>query len=305
MKIIRPSEEIVNEYLNKWDSLENYVLQESSLTKLFSETYPLNNDMDEVLIKVCSLNDFYSTNIFSPFKVAKHIVSLKIDSRLENNDLELVNDIAKVKVNDKKEINFYSFATKYCSHHKPTIYPIYDSFVDKLLMHYKKSDKFSTFRNSDLRNYSTYKEILIDFQNFYALENFNLKEIDKYLWQAGKDYFPVNYKTNKQIEISNSWNGYCPESLFKGKKIKMRLNHWDFYESEETGLQICVLDGFFAVILNFRGEGKFRETISYGHEIAKDQFLCPQNMDHFPFNDPPTIFNKSEEIKIYIENIKK
>lgn len=107
------------------------------------------------------------------------------------------------------------------------------------------------------------------------------------------------------VEISNQWNGYCPESLLKGKKIKMRLNHWDFYESEETGLQICVLDGFFAVILNFRGEGKFRSPISYGHEIAKDQFLCPQNIDRFPFNNPSTIFNESDEIKNYIENIKK
>jgi len=203
MKIIRPSEKVVKEYLDKWDDLENYVLQESSLKKLFTKTYPLNNDMDEVLIKVCSLNDFYSTNIFSPFKVAKHIVSLKIDYRLENNDLELVNDIAKVKVNDKKEINFYSFATKYCSHHKPIIYPIYDSFVDKLLMYFKKSDKFSLFANSDLKNYSRYKEILIDFQKFYSLENFNLKEIDKYLWQAGKDYFPKNYKNNKPTTIFN------------------------------------------------------------------------------------------------------
>ena len=198
MKVIKPSKDIVKEYLSKWDDLENYVLQESSLKKLFTKTYPLNNNMDEVLIKVCSLNDFYSTNIFSPFKVAKHIVSLNIDSRLNKNDLELVNDVAKVKVNDEKEINFYSFATKYCSHHKPTIYPIYDSFVDKLLMYFKRKDKFSVFINSDLKNYSQYKKILIDFQNFYSLKNFNLKEIDKYLWQAGKDYFPKNYKSKNQ-----------------------------------------------------------------------------------------------------------
>ena len=120
-----------------------------------------------------------------------------------------------------------------------------------------------------------------------------------------KDYSPVNYKDNKQVEISNNWNGYCPESLLKGKTVRMRLNNWDFYESEETGLQICVLDGFFAVILNFRGEGKFRSTKSYGHEIAKDQFLCPQNTDKFPFNDPHSVFHESKEIKKYIETIKK
>lgn len=193
MKIIKPSDIIINEYLKKWDSLETYVLQESSLKKLFSQTYPLNVEMDDVLIKVCSLNDFYNTNIFSPFIVAKHIVSLKIDDRLKNNDLELVNDIAKTKVNENKEINFYSFATKYCSHHKPKVYPIYDSFVEKLLMYFKREDKFYKFKKSDLRNYSDYRNILVEFQKFYGLEKYNLKEIDKYLWQAGKEYFPKNY----------------------------------------------------------------------------------------------------------------
>ena len=193
MKIIKPSENEIDKYLKKWDSLENYVLQESSLKKLFSVTYPLNIDMDDVLIKVCSLNDFYSTHIFSPFTVAKHIVALKIDERLKNEDLELVNDIAKIKVNGNKERNFYSFATKYCSHHKPTIYPMYDSFVEKLLMYFKKTDEFYKFKKEDLKNYTIYRSILIGFQQFYRLERYNLKEIDKYLWQAGKQYFPKRY----------------------------------------------------------------------------------------------------------------
>lgn len=193
MKIIKPSDTIINEYLKKWDSLDNYVLQESSLKKLFSQTYPLNVEMDDVLIKVCSLNDFYTTNIFSPFIVAKHIVSLKIDDRLKNNDLELVNDIAKIKVNGKKERNFYSFATKYCSHHKPKVYPIYDSFVEKLLIHFKREDKFYKFKKSDLKNYPEYRNVLVEFQKFYGLVNYNLKDIDKYLWQAGKKHFPKNY----------------------------------------------------------------------------------------------------------------
>lgn len=65
MEIVKPTEREVLKYLELWESLENYVLQESSLRKLFSKTYPLNENIDDVLIKVCSLNDFYSTNIFS------------------------------------------------------------------------------------------------------------------------------------------------------------------------------------------------------------------------------------------------
>ena len=193
MNIQTPSLSIIQKYLEKWVSLENYVLQESSLRKLFTVTYPFNNNMDDVLIKVCSLNDFYSTNIFSPFNVAKHIVSLKIDSRLKNNDLTLVNEIAKILINGEKEINFYSFATKYCSHHKPEVYPIYDSYVEKLLMYLKKEDHFSNFKKEDLKIYPKYRQILLEFQNFYGLQNYNLKEIDRYLWQAGKEYFPKKY----------------------------------------------------------------------------------------------------------------
>lgn len=149
--------------------------------------------MDNVLIKVCSLNDFYSTNIFSPFNVAKHIVELKIDDRLNNEDLKLVNEIARVKISGSKERYFYSFATKYCSHHKPTVYPIYDSYVEKLLMHLKRKDRFATFKKEELKNFPRYKEILLQFREYYNLTKFNLKEIDKYLWQAGKDYFPRKY----------------------------------------------------------------------------------------------------------------
>jgi hypothetical protein len=193
MKIERPSKKEVQKYLKLWDSLENYVSQESSLRKLFTVTYPENNDLDDVLIKVCSLNDFYNTNIFSPFTVAKHIINLKIDKKLEESNLEIVNKIADISVNGGKRINFYSFATKYCSHHKPAVYPIYDSYVEKMLMFFKRNDEFAKFIKNDLREYKRYKEILLNFQSFYDLKDFGLKQIDKYLWQAGKKYFPKKY----------------------------------------------------------------------------------------------------------------
>lgn len=194
MEIIRPSSAELSKYLIKWDSLQNYVLQESSLRKLFTQTYPKNTDMDDVLIKVCALNVFYSTNIFSPFTVAKHIVDLKIDQRLANRDLTLVNNLAVVQVNGQKTRNFYSFATKYCSHHFPDTYPIYDSFVDKMLMHYIRVDKFYKINKDGLKHYPTYHAVLLEFSRFYGLDKFTLKEVDKYLWLAGKDYFPKQYR---------------------------------------------------------------------------------------------------------------
>ncbi len=190
--IPKPCQKEVEKYLNKWDSLENYVLQESSLDKLFFKTYPKNDDINDILIKCSSLNDFYSTNIFSIFSVAKHILKLNIDKRLKEGDATLVNDIAKVKINGKDK-NFYSFATKYCSHHFPTIYPIYDYYVEKVLLYFRDKDHFLDFKKSDLKKYDLFKNILISFRNYYGLNEYNLKDIDRYLWQLGKDYFKKKY----------------------------------------------------------------------------------------------------------------
>lgn len=192
-KIKKPNPRVVQYYLKRWDSLDKYVAQESSLKKLFTKIYTKNSDLDEVLIKVCSLNDFYSTNIFDPIKVARHIVSLNIDTRLKQSNQQLVNEIALVKVGNGKNKNFYSFATKYCSHHKPEHYPIYDSFVEKMLLHFRRVDKFSNFKNEDLKQYPEFIRILHDFKSHYGLDQFTLKEIDKYLWQDGKLNFPKSY----------------------------------------------------------------------------------------------------------------
>lgn len=193
LNIIRPSVAEVEKYLKLWDSLENYKLQESSLRKLFLKIYPLNNDLDDVLIKVSSLNTFYSVNIYDVFTVAKHIIDLKIDGSLSKDDLSVVNRIAVVKMKNGKTRNFYSFATKYCSHHKPAVYPIYDSYVEKILIYFKRKDKFDNFLNQDLRSFKSFKRILMKFREYYGLEAFDLKQIDQYLWQAGKKYFLKKY----------------------------------------------------------------------------------------------------------------
>lgn len=81
-----PSSEQVEYYLRAWDELENYHLQEDALDKLFFKLCPENTDMSDILLKVAALNDFYSTNIFSVYPVAKHILSLNIDDRLKIGD---------------------------------------------------------------------------------------------------------------------------------------------------------------------------------------------------------------------------
>lgn len=106
----------------------------------------------------------------------------------------------------------------------------------------------------------------------------------------------------KEIE-SMMWDGYCPESKLKGKHVKMRHNNHDFFESEETGLQISLVPGVQAVILNFRGKGEFRQTARYGHDEETGELLSPQNRPRAPFNYPVEVFKNMEEVKSYIEKI--
>ncbi len=192
-----PSIEQVEFYLEKWDGLENYRLQEDALNKLFFELCPSNADISDVLLKASTLNNFYSTNIYSIYPVAKHICSLDIDSRLKAGDVTLVRDIQYLTISDTQK-NFYSFASKYCSHHNPLGYPIYDSFVDEILRYFRNRDSFSQFQDGDLKDYVKFKSILIDFRSFYGLDKYNLKQIDQYVWQIGKEYFPKNYGKKKQ-----------------------------------------------------------------------------------------------------------
>ena len=193
IEIPKPNKNIIKEYLVKWDNLEDhYIWQESSLDKLFHKDYKYNTDLNEILIKCSCLNDFYSTNIFLIYPVAKNIFDFKIDKRLEQGDPSLVNDIARVNISGKEK-TFYSFASKYCSHHNNIEFPIYDYFVDRMLVYFQKKDKFSNFKRDDLKDYVKFKNILIDFKKFYDIDEFNLRDIDKYLWIAGKEYFPKKY----------------------------------------------------------------------------------------------------------------
>jgi len=191
--IPEPCPNILEHYLVKWNALENYHLQEDALNKLFYQLCPHNKTIEDVLLKCATLNDFYSTNIFSIYPVAKHILNLKIDERLKKGDITLVNEIQHIIIGGKNH-NFYSFATKYCSHHNAEDFPIYDSYVEQVLLYFQKEHEFSNFKRKDLKDYKTFKRALIDFRNHYKLAEYSLKQIDQYIWLLGKEYFPKKYK---------------------------------------------------------------------------------------------------------------
>lgn len=195
----RPTVQEVQKYLKKWDTLTNYVAQESAVRKVFDGPCSKNEKLEDILIKAAVLNDFYSTNIYNVHQVAQHIHKIeRLDERLKAGDLTLVEEIARVSYPtkdgaDSKEIFHYSFASKYCAHHNPDAFCIYDSFVGKVLRELRRTDAgFKAkvpFTNADLEDYPRFVEVIKGFREYYGLGQYTLRNIDHYLWLLGKDYF--------------------------------------------------------------------------------------------------------------------
>lgn len=215
-----PSVKDAEWFINYWNGLSSYSDQERALDKLFMGICKRNDNIEDILIKCSSLNDFYSTNIFDIHTVAQHILSLQIDERLEKGDRSLVNDIAHVEVNGKDHF-FYSFATKYCSHHQPERYAIYDSYVEKVLLSMNSRKQFTKFKREDLKDYETYMSVIRAFQQRFGLMQYNIKQLDQYLWQLGKWYF-------NPYGLSFKYYNREEESLFPKDDIRSK-----FWEGEK------------------------------------------------------------------------
>jgi len=192
----KPTNKFVDKYVNLFNNDDRYFPADQAIMYLFT-AFPENKKIEDILLKVSVINDLYNTNILGTFKMAKHVLSLKIDQDLNDGAPQIVNRIALghgIRTKDKNtEINFYSFATKYCAWHNPEHFAIFDSFVEKVLIQYKKQDSFCDFKKSDLRCFDTFIKIINEFANFYNIKSQSLKDIDKFLWMYGKKKFPTKF----------------------------------------------------------------------------------------------------------------
>lgn len=242
-----------------------------------------------------------------------HFLNILEHIQLLETTLKKLNQIEKPNTGDFNQIaiTFKGITGLGLSTYSKLLYFSQLSFNDNpcLILDKRLIDVFATKAYCEYQQLSgiRYNSAETKYLDFLSLTNkiskdLNIKgeNIEQFLFIFGN-----NLKTEKMEEnkISNTWNGYCPESLLKGKTVRMRLNQHDFFESEETGLQICIIPGVQAIILNFRGKGKFRTTSTFGDEVENGELLSPQNIDTPPFNNPATIFGNSKEIEQYIATI--
>ncbi|MFD6754792.1 hypothetical protein [Micromonospora gifhornensis] len=179
----------MRKYLARWREGDTEKI-DAALRVTFG-AMPENTDLGVVGVKVAALNSLYATGILGVLQVARHIVSRGIDAALTEPEVrpDLIETIANVEFSGKKRRN-YSFATKYCSFHRPDVYPIYDSLVagvlSKLL---KQGETFDTFTPGErwAADYAVWHRSISRFRTHYGLEEFSIREIDKYLWTLGKE----------------------------------------------------------------------------------------------------------------------
>lgn len=172
-------------------------VQENVLKLLFcTPEWSANTDLEKVLVKVSTLNDFYSTNIYDTFEVSKAILEIKdFDQKLRNGSWDLVTELSEQWFR-RKNRRILSFASKYCANHQPELFPIYDKLAsDELwalhkINHFIKDETITNktkFIEKISEDYSFWAETIKSFQKHYELLNFTFREIDWFLWVKGKE----------------------------------------------------------------------------------------------------------------------
>lgn len=177
----KPTADYVRASIPRFDA---YLDADATLELVF-HAWPTNTALPQVLAKVVVLNRLYSTSVFDVHGLARHIVSLDIDSHVHSAEHSVVSRIATFQLTNGKSRNNYSFATKYCAWHNPEGFQIYDSRVNKALWHYQKHCRFASFRRYDLGDYPSFMRIMDQFRDHFGLHAFSRRQLDKFLWLEG------------------------------------------------------------------------------------------------------------------------
>lgn len=172
---------IMLHYIKEFEDREGYFVQDASATKFFHK-YPLNDEMDNVILKVNDVGDMDFHAINASLLMAQHIMKIdNLDARLANGDWALVNEIANFDYFGQKHY-LGAFASKFCNLHFPNLYPIYDKLIIDVLTTYMAEKYKSSITIKDLQDYVLYSFVLKDFLAYIKFSTFNYKQIDQFFW---------------------------------------------------------------------------------------------------------------------------
>jgi len=190
----------------KFEEINSVVIGDRCMERIFRNC-PSHCRIDDVLIKVISIDKFYRAIVYDHFKMAQHIGSLKnLKSMILNGEEEAVEVIRLghgiVKRKTGKEIDLYSFASKYCHWSNPKRYPMYDQYVEKALEEIRKKNLWDFPENENFKDYANFKKHIDVLKN---LLGWDYKKLDEALWIYGR-YLKNNLPNDIQKKIQSELN---------------------------------------------------------------------------------------------------
>ena len=183
-----------------------------SLSKLF---VCMDNESSrfEVSIKVAALNQLYSTAIQYISPVVNKIIDEVDENHKSFNENQYANLVDKISTatwqssttgKDHSRCNL-SFASKYVHFLSMYKIPIYDSYIWIVMIGYLKQYVSSTYSFTPPTSYKDFYDVFSKFKNHFKLNERSIYNIDKFLWQYGKNLI-VQIIEEEKIELDKAKN---------------------------------------------------------------------------------------------------
>lgn len=203
MHLLNINDENIQAMLRQHDSDGGNAINDS-LSKLFSSLRDEKN-RHEVSIKVAALNQIYSTAIKYITPVVEKICS-EIDNVHTSYSTEqyiaFVDKISTVSwtspTTSKRHTRCnLSFSSKYVHFLSGRKLPIYDSYIWIVMVGYMMQKNNSHISFAAPKTYAQFYDVFCKFKSEYNLCSYSNYDIDKYLWQHGKNLITEIMKRDK------------------------------------------------------------------------------------------------------------
>lgn len=173
-------EDKIRTYVDKLKGQTGFFVQDAKTVEFFAKN-PANVTPEEIRLKVGMVSDRDLDQAGAVEDMITHIQQLKIDSKLKAGDMDVVEEISRLKTGDK-ENRFLRFASLYCNFHRPEVYPIYSAEHMDLYKEYIDKHKLPV-KIEDMKQYSVFKKVLDDVMSRHKLnELLNYQEARKLGW---------------------------------------------------------------------------------------------------------------------------
>ena len=197
----------------KFNEINSVGINDHFMNQVFKD-HPSHRRLNDVVLKIIVTAKVYGATVYDHLKMAQHICSLKnLKSMISDGEGTTVEAVrfghGIVKKKTGKEIDFYSFATKYCHWSNPNCYPMYDQYVQRAVREIRERTSYDFAKGDFFKDYIAFRGQLdmlkfIIISPFYRKSSwgYGYKELDEALWVYGR-----YLKGNLPVKIQNELQG--------------------------------------------------------------------------------------------------